>query len=87
MIRIAVAIVLLFLLPIAAYLVYAMLARPNASFAAVLNDAPFVWLTLAGVALVAALLVYWGIESSGGGETGGAPAPAAVLGMAPGGAR
>src|SRR5262245_61724813 len=77
MIRIAGAIVLLFLLPIAAYLVYAMLARPNASFAAVLNEAPFVWLSLAGMALVAAMLVYWGITSTGGGE--GADAPAGIM--------
>lgn len=74
MIRIAVAVVLLFLLPTAAYLVYAMLARPNASLAAVLDEAPFVWLSLAGAALVGGMLVYWGITSSGGGEGAGAPA-------------
>jgi hypothetical protein len=90
MIRIAGAIILLFLLPTAAYLVYAMLARPNASFATVLNETPFVWLSLAGIALVGAMLVYWGISSTGGGEGAGVPAGVMVglVGhMAPAGAR
>jgi hypothetical protein len=87
MIRIAGAIVLLFLLPTAAYLVYAMLARPNASFAAVLNEAPFVWLSLAGVTLVGVMLVYWGITSTGGGEGAVAPTGMIVGHAAPGSVR
>jgi hypothetical protein len=67
MIRVAVEIVLLFLLPTVAYFVYALLARPAASPAAVFNEAPFVWLSIAGAALVAGVLIYYGWTSGGGG--------------------
>jgi hypothetical protein len=75
MLRIAVEIVLLFLLPTVAYLAWAMLARPEASPAAVFNDAPYVWLAFAGAALVFGLLIYYGWTSGGSGtDTSAAPA-------------
>lgn len=67
MIRVAVEIVLLFLLPTAAYFGYALLARPDAPPRAVVNQAPYVWLSLAGAALVGATLVYYGWTASDGG--------------------
>jgi hypothetical protein len=75
MLRIAVEIVLLFLLPTVAWLAYAMLARPEASPAAVLNEAPYVRLALVGAALVFGFLVYYGWTSgSPGTDTSAAPA-------------
>lgn len=67
MIRIAVEIVLLFLLPTVAYFLYALLARPAASPAAVFNEAPYVWLSIAGAALVFGFLIYYGWTSGGSG--------------------
>jgi hypothetical protein len=75
MLRIAVEIVLLFLVPTVAYLVYALLARPGASPASVFNEAPYVWLALAGAALVLGFLVYYGWTSGGSGmDKSAAPA-------------
>ena len=75
MFRIAVEIVLLFLVPTVAYLAYAMLARPGASPASVFNEAPYVWLAFAGAALVFGLLIYYGLTSGGSGtDRSAAPA-------------
>jgi hypothetical protein len=67
MIRVAVEIVLLFLAPTVAYFLYALLARPAASPAAVFNEAPYVWLSIAGAGLVFGMLVYYGWTSGGAG--------------------
>jgi Family of unknown function (DUF6111) len=67
MIRVAIEIVLLFLLPTVAYLGYALLARPTASARVVVNEAPYVWLSLAGAVLVGATLIYFGWSASDGG--------------------
>src|SRR5262245_6110656 len=63
MVRIAFEIVLLFLVPTVAYLAWALLARPGAAPATVINEAPYVWLGLAGAALVFGLLIYYGWTS------------------------
>jgi hypothetical protein len=76
MIRVAIEIVLLFLLPAAVYFGYVLLARPNASPAVVVNEAPLVWLSIAGAVLVGAMLVYYGLEAGGRGIPEEAHAPA-----------
>lgn len=76
MIRVAVEIVLLFLLPSAVYFGYALLARPTASPAAVINEAPLAWLSIAGAVLVGAMLVYFGLEAGGRGVPESAYTPA-----------
>ena len=88
MIRVAVEIVLLFLLPTVAYFVYALLARPAASPAAVFHEAPFVSLSLAGAALVLGMLSYYA-WTAGEGGVGKAVAPARSIDghAAPGGAK
>ncbi len=63
MFRIAIEIMLLFLVPTVAYLAWALLARPGAAPASVFNEAPYVWLALAGAALVFGLLIYYGWTS------------------------
>jgi hypothetical protein len=88
MIRIAVEIVLLFLLPTVAYFVYALLARPAASPAAVFNEAPYLWLSDAGAALVGAFLIYYGWTSGGAGmDEAVAPARSIDGRAVPGGAK
>jgi len=67
MIRIAIEIVLLFLLPTAAYLGYALLMRPGRPAKEVVSQAPLVWLGLSGIALVFATLVYYGSTATQGG--------------------
>jgi len=67
MIRVAIELILLFLLPTVAYFGYALLARPDASPRAVVNKAPYVGLSLAGAVLVGATLIYYGWTASDGG--------------------
>jgi hypothetical protein len=67
MLRIALEIVVLFLLPTAAYLGYALLARPGRPARAVVDEAPYVWLALSGAVLVFATLTYYGSSSTMGG--------------------
>jgi hypothetical protein len=76
MIRIAIEIVLLFLLPTAAYLGYALLMRPARPAKAVIGEAPLVWLGISGVVLVFATLIYYGSTSArmGGGDQTYTPA-------------
>jgi len=76
MIRVAIEIVLLFLLPAAVYFGYVLLARPTASPTAVVNVAPLVWLSIAGAVLVGAMLVYYGLEAGGRGIPEEAHGPA-----------
>jgi hypothetical protein len=68
MIRIAIEIVLLFLLPTAAYLGYALLMRPGRPAKAVVSEAPLIWLGISGLVLVFATLIYYGSTST---RTGG----------------
>lgn len=67
MIRNLLGIVGLFLLPTAAYLVYALLARPTRPAREVVGGAPFIWLAVSGLALVLGTLTYYGATSSQGG--------------------
>ena len=67
MIRIAIELILLFLLPTAAYLGYALLMRPGRPAKAVVGEAPLVWLGVSGVVLVFATLIYYGSTTTGGG--------------------
>jgi hypothetical protein len=88
MIRVAVEIALLFLVPTVAYFVYALLARPAASPAAVFTEAPFVSLSIAGALLVAGVLIYYGWTSGEGGmDKAGAPVRSIDGRAAPGGAK
>jgi Family of unknown function (DUF6111) len=67
MIRVIIENVLLFLLPTATYIGYALLTRRTASPAdSVFNEAPLVWLFIAGALLVAATLVYYASITPGG---------------------
>lgn len=73
MIRIVIENILLFLLPTAIYLAYALLTRGNAARrgnatpgGSVLSDAPLTWLFLAGALIVAATLIYYASVTPGG---------------------
>ena len=60
MIRLVIENALLFLLPTAVYLGYMMLVRKSdASAHQVLNDAPLVWLFVAGLAVIMATFLYY----------------------------
>ena len=52
MIRIAIELVLLFLVPTVAYLGYALLMRPGRPAREAVSEAPLVWLGLSGMVLV-----------------------------------
>lgn len=66
MIRIIVENVLLFLLPTAMYLAYVLLTRRATTAGTIANDAPLLWLFVAGAVLVAATLIYYGATATGG---------------------
>jgi Family of unknown function (DUF6111) len=67
MIRVVIENILLFVLPAAVYLAYMLLMRSgNTSAGAVINDAPLVWLFMAGALLVAATLIYYATTTPGG---------------------
>jgi uncharacterized protein DUF6111 len=67
MIRVVIENILLFLLPTAVYIAYVLLTRREATSAgAVINDAPLVWLFIAGALMVAATLVYYATVTPGG---------------------
>jgi hypothetical protein len=67
MIRVVIENILLFLLPAAVYLAYMLLMRSAKTSAnAVVNDAPLVWLFVAGALLVAATLIYYASITPGG---------------------
>jgi hypothetical protein len=66
MIRAVIENVALFLLPSAMYLAYMLLMRrESGSAGAVVNEAPLVWLFVAGALLVAATLVYYATINPG----------------------
>lgn len=66
MIRIVIENILLFLLPAAAYVTYVLLTRRNTSAGTVINDAPLIWLFIAGALLVSGTLIYFASTSPGG---------------------
>ena len=66
MIRVIVENVLLFLLPTAMYVGYVLLTRRSATAGGVVNDAPLVWLFIAGALLVGATLIYYASITPGG---------------------
>jgi hypothetical protein len=66
MIRLVLENILLFLLPTAIYIGYVLLTRQTTSAGTVINDAPLVWLFVAGAVIVTATLVYYGTTSPGG---------------------
>jgi len=61
MIRVVIENILLFLLPAAVYLAYMLMMRrdDNTSAGAIVNDAPLLWLFVAGAVLVAATMIYY----------------------------
>ena len=70
MIRAIIENVLLFLLPTAVYFGYVLLTRRSKGPAsAIVDDAPLVWLFVAGALLVAATLVYYASITRGGTTT------------------
>jgi Family of unknown function (DUF6111) len=66
MIRIVIENMLLFLLPTAMYVAYVLLTRRSTSAGTVMNEAPLVWLFVAGAVLVAGTLIYYASISEGG---------------------
>jgi hypothetical protein len=68
MIRVVIENILLFLLPTAMYFGYVLLMRGSRAgqAGAVINEAPLVWLFLAGALLVAGTLVYFATTTPGG---------------------
>ena len=66
MIRVVIENILLFLLPAAMYLAYVLLTRRGTSAGAVINEAPLVWLFVAGALLVGATLIYYATTTPGG---------------------
>jgi Family of unknown function (DUF6111) len=66
MIRIVIENILLFLLPTAMYVAYMLLTRKRTSAGTIINDAPLLWLFVAGAAIVAATLIYYGTITPGG---------------------
>jgi hypothetical protein len=66
MMRIVIENILLFLLPTAMYVAYVILTRRSSTSAGtVMNEAPLVWLFIAGAVLVVVTLVYYGSTSGG----------------------
>ena len=66
MIRVVIENILLFLLPTIVYVAYMLLTRSQATTGAVVNDAPLIWLFVAGALLVGATLVYYASITPGG---------------------
>jgi hypothetical protein len=66
MIRIIIENILLFLLPMFMYLAYMLLTRRSTSAGTIINDAPLLWLFVAGAVIVAATLVYFATTTPGG---------------------
>ncbi len=64
MIRIVIENLLLFLLPTVIYVIYVYIrGRGDGNETAVLNDAPLIWLFLAGVVLLLSMLLVFGSTS------------------------
>ena len=67
MIRVVIENILLFLLPTVMYIAYVLLTRSNTSAGTIVNDAPLIWLFVAGALLVGATLVYYASITPGAG--------------------
>lgn len=65
MIRVVIENVVLFLLPMAIYVTYVLLTRRADAKGGLLDDAPFLWLMLAGTVLVLVVLIAFGSTSGG----------------------
>lgn len=65
MIRVVIENIVLFFLPMAIYVTYVLLTRSSDSKQGVLDDAPFLWLVLAGTMLVFIVLLAFGSTSGG----------------------
>ncbi|MFN3746142.1 MAG: DUF6111 family protein [Hyphomicrobiaceae bacterium] len=65
MIRVVIENIVLFLLPTAIYVTYVLLTRKPGDKRGVLDDAPFIWLMLAGIALILLVLIAFGSTSGG----------------------
>ena len=65
MIRVVVENVVLFLMPAAVYVTYILLTRRSDAKGGILDDAPLLWLMLAGTVLVFLVLVAFGSTSGG----------------------
>lgn len=77
MIRIVIENVLLFLMPTLAYVIYALVTRPDArNGAAALDDAPLIWLFAAGAVLLLVTLVFF--SSTSGGKPGQSYTPPSI---------
>jgi hypothetical protein len=63
MIRVALELTLLFLVPTVAYLGYALLMRPGRPTREIVDEAPLVWLGLSGTVLVLGTLIYYGLTT------------------------
>ncbi|MEE9587598.1 MAG: DUF6111 family protein [Hyphomicrobiaceae bacterium] len=59
MVRVVLINILLFLLPLLLYVLYVWLARRELPPGAVLDDAPILWLLIAGTVLVIAALIFF----------------------------
>jgi Family of unknown function (DUF6111) len=66
MIRIVIENVLLFLLPAAMYMAYMLLTRRTTSAGTAINEAPLVWLFVAGAMLVLGTVAYYASTGAGG---------------------
>ena len=66
MIRLIIENMLLFLLPTLMYLGYMLLTRRTTPAGTIINDAPLLWLFVAGAVIVTATLVYYGTTTHGG---------------------
>lgn len=65
MIRVVIENVVLFFLPMAIYVTYVLLTRKADAKSGLLDDAPFLWLMLAGTVLVLVVLIAFGSTSGG----------------------
>lgn len=66
MIRIVIENILLFLLPTGLYVAYMLLTRRSTPAGTIINDAPLLWLFVAGAVIVVGTLVYYGTATPGG---------------------
>jgi hypothetical protein len=74
MIRLVIENLALFLLPTLMYLAYAYLSRDEDKKGSVIDDAPLIWLFVAGAVLVVVVLVAFG-QNTGGKPTEGYTPP------------
>jgi hypothetical protein len=65
MIRVVIENIVLFLLPTAIYVTYVLLTRKRDATGGLLDDAPFLWLMLAGTTLVLVVLIAFGSTTGG----------------------